>query len=80
MFLAYMLIGGARLYQMHRTQPGTLAAIERDLERALAASAHAAAETEETHHIHLPGASHTPHVSPTPAGAPLMTTMTSQRE
>ena len=48
-FLAFMLLGGARLYQMHRAAPETLAAIERDLELALAASAHEIAVSEELH-------------------------------
>jgi len=77
MFLAFMLLGGARLYQMHRTQPGSLAAIERDLERALAVSAHATAVSEETHHLPHP---HVPSsggfAAPSPAGAQIMTMST----
>jgi amino acid transporter len=72
MFLAFMLLGGARLYQMHRTQPGTLASIQRDLERALDASAHATAVAEEAHHhhAHRPGA---PFPTPATSGAQVMT-------
>ena len=38
-----MLLGGGRLYQMYLTQPGSLLEIQRDLERALDASARATA-------------------------------------
>jgi hypothetical protein len=38
LFLGFMLIGGARLYWMHRTQPEALTGIQRELERALAAA------------------------------------------
>ncbi len=57
LFLLYMLLGGARIYQMYRTQPGSLAGIQRDLEQALAASAHdiAVSEEEREHHLHAPG-------------------------
>jgi hypothetical protein len=48
-FLAFMLLGGARLYQMHRTAPDALPAIQRGLELALAASAHDIAVSEELH-------------------------------
>ena len=51
-FLAFMLLGGARLYQMHRAEAGTLAGIQRDLEAALDASAHEIAVSEEEHHHH----------------------------
>jgi hypothetical protein len=67
LFLLFMLIGGARLYQMHRAQPETLPAIQRDLEQALAASAHeiAVSEEEHQHHpAHVPG----PPFHPAPAG------------
>jgi amino acid transporter len=46
-FLGFMLLGGARLYQMQRAAPETLPAIQRDLELALAASAHEIAISEE---------------------------------
>jgi len=49
LFLVFMLLGGARLYMMHRTQPGTLPIIQRDLELALANSAHEIAISEEEH-------------------------------
>jgi amino acid transporter len=69
-FLGYMLLGGARLYWMHRVQPGALPGIQSDLERALDASAREIAISEEEHrehHIHAPG----PIFSPEPgAGAP----------
>jgi amino acid transporter len=68
LFLLFMLIGGARLYQMHRAQPGVLPAIQGDLERALAASAHeiAVSEEEHQHHpAHVPG----PRFQPAPGGA-----------
>ncbi|HTW41031.1 MAG TPA: APC family permease [Solirubrobacteraceae bacterium] len=56
LFLVFMLLGGARLYMMHRTQPGTLPMIQRGLELALAASAHEIAVSEEEHaHAHMPG-------------------------
>ena len=86
MFLAFMLLGGARLYLMHRAEPGTLAAIERDLERALDASARATAVAEDAHrhHGHQAGATFTPQpasaAASIAAGATVMTTMTSQRE
>jgi amino acid transporter len=86
MFLAFMLLGGARLYLMYRAEPGALAAIERDLERALDASAHATAVAEETHHHHgrQAGATFTPQpasvTSAAATGAPVMTTMTAQLE
>jgi amino acid transporter len=56
-FLGYMLVGGARLYWMHRTQPAALSGIQLDLERALEASAHeiAISEEEHPHHLHAPG-------------------------
>ncbi len=65
-FLGYMLLGGAQLYRMHRTQPAALPAIQRDLERALAASAHDIAVSEEEHEHHLPH----PHVPSTPLAHP----------
>ena len=84
MFLAFMLLGGARLYQLYRTQPGSLAAIQRDLELALDASARATAisEEEHQHHVHRPGV---PFASPAPAqasavSAQVMSTMTSRTE
>jgi len=46
-FLGYMLLGAARLYWMHRVDPASLPAIQTDLERALAASAHDIALGEE---------------------------------
>ncbi len=67
LFLVFMLLGGARLYQMHRTQPQTLPAIQRDLERALAASAHDVAVSEEEHHHHVPVSDRL--FQPAPAGA-----------
>jgi amino acid transporter len=59
-FLGFMLLGAGRLYWMHRTQPAALPAIQRDLELALAASAHEIAVSEEEHqhqlaHPHAPG-------------------------
>jgi hypothetical protein len=56
-FLGYMLLGGARLYWMHRVQPAALSGIQLDLERALDASAHeiALSEEEHQHHLHTPG-------------------------
>ncbi len=48
-FLAFMLLGGARLYHMHRMQPEILPTIQRGLELALAASAHEIAVSEELH-------------------------------
>ena len=59
-FLGFMLLGGARLYQLYRAQPDALPGIQRDLERALEASAHDIAVSEEEHqhhHVHVPGAS-----------------------
>jgi amino acid transporter len=55
-FLAYMLVGAGRLYWMHRTQPAALTGIQGDLERALEASAHeiALSEEERQHHLHAP--------------------------
>ena len=75
MFLAWMLIGGARLYLMHRIQPGSLAEIQRDLESALEASAHATAVEEEAHrhHPHRPAV---PFASPAASGAQIMTMST----
>jgi len=68
-FLGYMLLGAARLYWMHRTDPASLPAIQRDLERALAASAHEIALSEEEHHhAHAPAPERG--YSPAPAGAP----------
>jgi amino acid transporter len=63
-FLVYMLVGGGRLYWMHRTQPASLSGIQRDLERALDASAHeiALSEEEHQHHLHAPG--HVSHPAP----------------
>jgi amino acid transporter len=74
LFLVFMLIGGARLYQMHRTQPGALPAIQRDLERALDASAHdiAISEEEHQHHLHGPGHSFHPEPVGTPAGVSMV--------
>jgi amino acid transporter len=56
-FLGFMLLGGARIYYMYRTQPGALAGIQRDLDRALEFSAHeiAISEEEHQHHLHAPG-------------------------
>jgi amino acid transporter len=48
-FLGFMLLGGARIYYMYRMQPGALVGIQRDLEGALAASAHEIAVSEELH-------------------------------
>jgi amino acid transporter len=48
-FLGWMLVGGTRLYAMHRRQPGALEAIERDLEATLQASEHAAVEHGGAH-------------------------------
>ena len=63
MFLAFMLLGGARLYQMHRVQPQALAGIQRDLELALAASAHDIAVAEEQHEL-----AHRTRITDSPAG------------
>jgi hypothetical protein len=81
LFLAFMLLGGARLYQMYRTQPGSLRAIQRDLERALDASARATAISEEAHHHHGLE-SGTPFTPPVPAtmGSPIMTMTSRQNE
>ena len=70
LFLGFMLIGSARLYWMHRTQPEALPGIQRDLERALAASAHeiALSEEEHQHHVHVP----TPGFTPAPTQASVM--------
>jgi len=77
LFLVFMLGGGARLYQMHRTQPGALAGIQRDLERALAASAHTTAVSEETHHLPHPHRPAPAFGAPAPtAGAQIMTMST----
>jgi amino acid transporter len=65
-FLGYMLVGGARLYWMHRTQPEALPGIQRDLERALDASAHEIAVSEEAHHHHVPVPGHS--YNPAPVG------------
>ena len=56
-FLGYMLAGRRALVLVHRTQPGSLPGIQRDLERALDASAHeiALSEEEHQHHLHTPG-------------------------
>jgi amino acid transporter len=59
-FLGYMICGGAWLYVINRREPGTLAAIEHDLERSLEASVHAAAAQGESlgeaHPVALGGA------------------------
>jgi amino acid transporter len=68
-FLGFMLVGGARLYWMHRTQPETLPQIQASLEQALAASAHEIAVSEEEHELHLPHP-HVPHVPGAPATVP----------
>jgi hypothetical protein len=75
-----MLLGGGRLYQMYLTQPGSLLEIQRDLERALDASARATAISEEAQHHHgqAVGAQFAP-PAPAAAGSPIMTTMSSQR-
>jgi len=73
LFLVFMLLGGARLYWMHRTQPESLPAIQRDLELALAASAHDIAVSEEEHHEHRHHEAPTttqPRFRRPPAGAP----------
>jgi amino acid transporter len=59
-FLGYMLVGGGWLYLTNLRQPGTLLAIQADLERTLEESAHAAALSEEQHHHHAPGHSFSP--------------------
>jgi amino acid transporter len=72
LFLLFMLLGSARLYRMHRTQPETLPAIQNDLERALAASAHeiAVSEEEHQHHpAHVPGQRFHPAPAATGTGA-----------
>jgi hypothetical protein len=48
-FLGFMLLGGARIYYMYRMQPGALLGIQRDLDGALAISAHEIAVSEELH-------------------------------
>jgi amino acid transporter len=66
LFLVFMLLGGARLYYMHRTQPQSLPAIQHDLERALAQSAHEVALSEEEHeHARL----HAQRLHPAPSAA-----------
>jgi amino acid transporter len=65
LFLAYMLLGGGWLFALNRRQPGTLEAIERDLEGSLEASVHAAVSGEGTAHAQAPGIEFTP----APAGA-----------
>jgi amino acid transporter len=57
LFLVYMLAGGGWLAYINRRQPGTLKAIQSDLENALEASAHETALSEEQHqhHVHAPG-------------------------
>ncbi len=74
LFLAFMLIGGARLYWMHRTEPQALPGIQRDLERALEASAHeiALSEEEHQHHVHLPSPGFTSVPAPASASAPVV--------
>ena len=65
-----MLVGGGWLYLTNRRQPGTLLAIQTDLERTLEESAHAAALSEEQHHHHAPGHS----FNPAPVGATMAAT------
>jgi amino acid transporter len=67
-FLGYMLVGGARLYWMHRAQPAALTGIQTDLERALEASAHEIALSEEERRQRLHAPAHGLHPSPA-AGA-----------
>jgi amino acid transporter len=75
-FLAFMLLGGARLLQMRRARPQALVAIQQDLEAALAESAHEIAASEEEHeHLHLPGH----HFPPAPSVAPTGVRMVSAR-
>jgi amino acid transporter len=70
-FLAFMLLGGARIYYMYRTQPGALVGIQRDLDRALEFSAREIAISEEEHqHVHAPDGIFNPALNPAPAGAP----------
>jgi amino acid transporter len=83
-FLGYMLLGAGQLVRMYRAKPGTLPAIQRDLERALAASAHDIAVSEEEHehhhlpHTHTPGAPvRQPAPAPAAAGAARVVTMSS---
>ncbi len=71
LFLGFMLVGGARIYYMYRTQPGALLGIQRDLDRALEVSAHEIAISEEEHqHVHAPDGIFNPALNPAPAGAP----------
>jgi amino acid transporter len=80
LFLAFMLLGAGQLYRMHRANPAALPAIQSDLERALAASAHEIAVSEEEHQHHLPH----PHVAlpaqPTTGlqGTPTLTAMSAR--
>jgi amino acid transporter len=78
LFLTFMLLGGARLYQMSRAQPGSLAAIQRDLERTLDASARATAISEEAHHHHGHAAPLAPPVPASAMGSSMMA-MTQQQ-
>jgi len=69
-FLGYMLVGGTWLYLINRRQPGTLAAIESDLERALEESVHTAYAEEEARALGRAGA---PGAVPSLAGAGMVT-------
>jgi amino acid transporter len=60
LFLVYMLLGGGWLFALNRRQPGTLDAIERDLERSLEASVHPAVSGEGPAHTQAPGIEFTP--------------------
>lgn len=70
LFLGYMLLGGGWLYLTNRRQPGTLLAIQDDLERTLEESAHAAALSEQEHHHRAPAPDH--RYTPAPAGASMV--------
>jgi hypothetical protein len=82
-FLGFMLLGAARLYWMHRTEPGTLPEIQRSLDQTLAASAHDIAVSEEErqqHHLphpQIPGAP-AEQPAPSPVGAAQILTMSSK--
>lgn len=89
LFVLWMLVGGARLYMMRRVQADALPMIQRDLELALAVSAHDIAVSEEAHphHVHVPGpprftqrAPGQAAASPPPVGVNIVSSSIQQRE